>query len=99
MEPLYMTVRDVAQFAALRDPRFRPVKAEELKDIQYEVSVLSPFHHVLDTKMVKVGEHGLLIRRGDEEGLLLPQFPVEQKSNRQTFLQQVSINAGFDETA
>ncbi|MDT8068214.1 MAG: AmmeMemoRadiSam system protein B [Terriglobia bacterium] len=93
--PLYQTVRDVAALAALRDPRFSPVRESELKDLQYEISVLSPMQHVLDTSTIKIGEHGLLIRKGSREGLLLPQVPVEQRWDRATFLQEVSLKAGF----
>jgi AmmeMemoRadiSam system protein B/AmmeMemoRadiSam system protein A len=91
--PLYMAVRDVAAYAALRDPRFPPVKLEELPKLEYEISVLSPFRHVLKTDTVRVGEDGLLVRRGGREGLLLPQVPVEQRWNRQTFLEQASEKA------
>jgi AmmeMemoRadiSam system protein B/AmmeMemoRadiSam system protein A len=97
--PLYLAVRDVAAFAAVQDPRFPPVRPGELSDLQYEVSVLSPFRHVLDTKNVQVGEHGLVIKRGQEEGVLLPQVPVEQKWDRNTFLQQASLKAGLDSNA
>lgn len=97
--PLYVSVRDVAAYAALRDPRFPPVRSSELSDLEYEVSVLSPFRHVLDPKTVQVGQHGLLIRRGGEEGILLPQVPVEQGWDRNTFLEQVARKAGLEEEA
>ncbi len=93
--PLYQTVRDVAALAALRDPRFPPVRESELKELQYEVSVLSPMQHVLDAKAIKVGEHGLLIKKRRQEGLLLPQVPVEQHWDRAEFLQEVSLKAGL----
>jgi len=97
--PLYLAIRDTAALAALRDPRFPPVKPEELARLQYEISVLSPFHHVLDTKEIRVGEHGLLLKRGSEEGLLLPQVPVEQQWDRDTFLEEVSLKAGLPKDA
>ncbi len=90
---LLLTVRDVAAFAAVRDPRFPPVTAAELNDLEYEVSVLSPFRRVLDTKQIQVGRHGLLAKMGEREGLLLPQVPVEQKWDRQTFLDQTCLKA------
>jgi len=97
--PLYMAASDVAAYAALRDPRFPPVRPDELSDLEYEISVLSPFHHVIDPKLVKVGQHGLLIRRGEQQGILLPQVPVEQKWDRATFLQEVSLKAGLENDA
>ena len=93
--PLYIVVRDVAALAALRDARFSPVRPEELQDLEYEISVLSPMQHVLDPRKIQLGQHGLLIRRGLREGLLLPQVPVEQGWERSTFLEQVSLKAGL----
>jgi AMMECR1 domain-containing protein len=73
-KPLYLTVRDTATFAALRDPRFRPVSAPE------------------------VGQDGLLMKNGEHEGLLLPQVPVEQKWDRQKFLEETCGKAGMRAT-
>jgi AmmeMemoRadiSam system protein B/AmmeMemoRadiSam system protein A len=92
-KPLYMTVRDTATLAAMRDPRFPPVSASELPNLEYEISVLSPLRRVMDVQQIKVGEHGLLMKNGDSEGLLLPQVPVEQKWDRQTFLEQTCAKA------
>jgi AmmeMemoRadiSam system protein B/AmmeMemoRadiSam system protein A len=95
MKPLYMTVRDTATFAALRDSRFQPVSAGELGQLDYEISVLSPLRRVRDIREIKVGEHGLLMKNGIYEGLLLPQVPVEQKWDRQTFLEETCAKAGM----
>jgi AmmeMemoRadiSam system protein B/AmmeMemoRadiSam system protein A len=95
IKPLYITVRDTAAYAALRDPRFRPVAASELSQLEYEISVLSPLRRVTDIEQIKVGRDGLLMKNGDSEGLLLPQVPVEQKWNRQTFLEQTCAKAGM----
>jgi hypothetical protein len=97
--PLYLAVRDVAAYAALEDPRFAPVRPDELSKLQYEISVLSPFRHVLKTETVRVGEHGLLIKQGDREGVLLPQVPVELRWDRRTFLEEVSRKAGLPHDA
>jgi len=94
-KPLYMTVRDTATLAALRDPRFRPVSASELADLEYEISVLSPLRRVLDAQKISVGQHGLLMKNGDREGLLLPQVPVEQRWDRTKFLEETCVKAGM----
>jgi len=94
-KPLYITVRDTATLAAMRDPRFSPVTASELPRLEYEISVLSPLRRVTDVQQIKVGEHGLLMRNGDSDGLLLPQVPVEQGWDRQTFLEQTCRKAGM----
>jgi AmmeMemoRadiSam system protein A len=95
VKPLYMTVRDTATLAALRDPRFQPVSAAELPRLEYEISVLSPLRRVVDIEQIKVGEHGLIMKNGASEGLLLPQVPVEQNWDRQTFLEQTCVKAGM----
>jgi len=99
VKPLYLTVRDVSALAALRDTRFPPVRPAELGELEYEISVLSPFQRVLDVKQIRVGEHGLLIRRGDNEGVLLPQVPVEQGWDAKTFLEQACLKAGLSRSA
>jgi uncharacterized protein (TIGR00296 family) len=95
VKPLYITVRDVAMFAALRDTRFQPVSTRELGALEYEISVLSPLRRVLDVKEIRVGQHGLIMKRGDTEGLLLPQVPVEEKWDRATFLEETCYKAGL----
>jgi AmmeMemoRadiSam system protein B/AmmeMemoRadiSam system protein A len=99
VKPLYLTVRDVAAFAALRDSRFPPVRASELSDLEYEISVLTPFRRMQDLNELRIGEHGLLVRKGDQMGVLLPQVATEQHWGRQTFLEQVCLKAGLPENA
>ncbi len=94
-KPLYMTVRDTATLAALRDPRFQPVSASELPQLEYEISVLSPLRRVLDIREIKIGQHGLLMKNGAYEGLFLPQVPVEEKWDRQKFLGETCVKAGM----
>ena len=95
LKPLYLTVRDTATYAALRDPRFPPVSASELRKLEYEISVLSPLRRVLDVRQVKVGQHGLLMKDDTHEGILLPQVPVEEKWDRQKFLEETCAKAGM----
>jgi len=86
MKPLCETVRDVAAMAAVRDHRFPPVNAKELGDLEYEISVLSPLRLVLDITQIRIGRDGLVVKRGNQEGLLLPQVAVEEGWDRVTFL-------------
>jgi AmmeMemoRadiSam system protein B/AmmeMemoRadiSam system protein A len=99
VKPLALTVRDVAVLAAVRDTRFRPVSAGELPLLTYEVSVLSPMRRVLDTKQIRVGEYGLLMKNGPDEGLLLPQVATEQGWDRKTLLEQTALKAGLPASA
>ena len=95
LKPLYLAVSEVAVLAALEDNRFPPVTAGELDQLHYEVSVLSPFRRLLDVRQVEVGRHGLLVRKGPYEGVLLPQVPVEQHWDRKTFVEQACVKAGL----
>lgn len=99
VEPLAMTVRDVAAFAALRDQRFQPVAVSELAELAYEISVLSPLRRVLDTRRIRVGLDGLVIKRDTSEGLLLPQVAPEQGWDRLAFLENTCLKAGLDASA
>jgi len=94
--PLYLTVRDTAAYAALRDTRFTPVTVAELSRLEYEVSVLSPMRRVLDVQQIKVGKHGLLMKNGRYEGLLLPQVATEQGWDRHTLLEETCHKAGMN---
>jgi AmmeMemoRadiSam system protein A len=98
-KPLYLTVRDVAAWAALQDSRFTPVTPRELPELDYEISVLTPFRRVLDTKEIRVGRDGLLMIRGSSGGLLLPQVPTEQGWDRKTFLEETCHKAGLPRQA
>ena len=94
-KPLYLAVRDAAAMAALRDPRFDPVSTPELGDLEYEISVLSPLRHVLDINQIRIGLHGLVIRKGETQGLLLPQVATEYNWDRLTFVRQACRKAGL----
>lgn len=93
--PLYKTVERVAVSAALDDPRFPAVREEELKNLSYSISVLSPFLHIRNINDIVIGKHGLLIKRGQAEGLLLPQVATEQGWERVTFLEHTCLKAGL----
>ena len=93
IRPLYLAVRDIAILAAFRDPRFPAVSVTELPKLEYEISVLSPMRRVLDVRQIHVGEHGLLVKNGQHEGLLLPQVPVDQRWDRTKFLEETCTKA------
>ena len=95
VEPLCTTVRDVAIKAAVSDPRFPAVSEQELPQLHYEISVLSPLRRVKDISEIEVGKHGLLIVKDRRAGLLLPQVPSEYGWDRITFLQQTCRKAGL----
>lgn len=93
--PLAQAVQEMALSAAFQDPRFEPLEAEELEDLEIEISVLTPFEHISDPELIEVGHHGLMIRKGARSGLLLPQVPEQFGWDRQTFLSQTCQKAGL----
>ena len=95
---LFKVVQECAVAAATEDPRFPPVSPGELPSLRIEISVLTPLFPLLPEE-VEVGRHGLLVRQGRMRGLLLPQVPVEQEWDRETFLDQVCVKAGLPPSA
>lgn len=93
--PLVETIREMAIAAATQDPRFHKVSAQELSEIDIEISVLSPMKRVKDVGEIKVGTHGILMRRGMYQGVLLPQVATEYGWNRDTFLEHTCYKAGL----
>ncbi|MCC6575428.1 MAG: AmmeMemoRadiSam system protein A [Planctomycetes bacterium] len=92
--PLAETVREMAVAAGNNDPRFDPVPEEDLAAIQYEVSVLSPMK-VTKAADVTPGKHGVMIRRGQYSGVLLPQVATEHGWDRESFLNHTCMKAGL----
>lgn len=97
--PLGRAVIRTAIYAATQDPRFRPVKAAELKDLRVEISVLTPPREIDDPRLVKVGTHGLIVEMDGSKGVLLPQVPVENGWDRETFLGEGCLKAGLPRDA
>lgn len=93
--PLYQTVIKAATSAALKDPRFPPVSPEELPEITVEISVLTLPRKIKSIDEIEVGKHGLIIKKGFYQGLLLPQVAVEYGWDRETFLEHTCLKAGL----
>ncbi len=89
------TVCDMAKASAFKDPRFASLSQEELDLIDIEISILSPIEPVREVSEIKVGRDGLIITRGHNCGLLLPQVAIEQGWDRNTFLEHTCYKAGL----
>jgi uncharacterized protein (TIGR00296 family) len=103
--PLVDAVIDSAINAATQDPRFRRLSPNELDEVIFEVSVLTPPELIETAKpeeyvaKFKVGEHGLIVEKGMFKGLLLPQVPVEWNWCEEEFLCQCCMKAGLSPDA
>jgi AmmeMemoRadiSam system protein A len=81
--------------AAFSDPRFRPLIATELPDIDLEISVLTPMEDISSPDEFIVGEHGILMRLYGRSAVFLPQVAPEQGWDRETTLAHLSMKAGM----
>lgn len=95
IKSLYQAVSEMAVQAAIYDPRFPPLDESELGQIKLEISVLSPLKKIKDINEIEVGTHGIMIRKGLNSGLLLPQVAIEYGWGRKEFLQQTCYKAGL----
>jgi AmmeMemoRadiSam system protein A len=87
-----------AASAALHDPRFPALRAEELTSLSIEISILSPLSPI-SPEAIEIGRHGLLISTGSQRGLLLPQVAVEHQLTREKFLEETCKKAGLNREA
>ena len=97
---LYQSVVEAAIAAATQDPRFIPVKKEELASIIFEVSILTPPEEIRVQNPnefpshIKLGRDGLLLRWKYGTGLLLPQVPIELKWDIYEYLANICFKSG-----
>jgi len=93
--PLFREVVEMAVASATKDPRFYPMKEEDLTDFDLEISVLSPLKKIEDIEEIEVGKHGIYLEKGYYRGVLLPQVATEYGWDRDTFLKQTCLKAGL----
>lgn len=85
-DPLYKTVQQMAIASATQDGRFEPVTSGELRDLQIEISVLSPMRKVASIDEIQLGKHGIYLRKGMRSGTFLPQVATETGWTTEEFL-------------
>lgn len=88
-QPLYLTVRDMAIEAAVNDRRFPKVELSELKDIEIEISLLSPLKIISSPGQIILGVHGVMVRSGFNSGVFLPQVATETGWPKEKFLSEL----------
>jgi uncharacterized protein len=97
-EPLIEVVARCARSAALEDPRFSPVRPEEIAEIDIEISVLSPLEEIAPNN-IEAGKHGLVVSQGWQRGVLLPQVAAQFGWTAEKLLEETCVKAGFDRAA
>ena len=102
VEPRLPMAWDVAKnaiAAARHDPRFPVLRPDELDRTEVEISILSPLQEVPYTTLadlltkIRPGVDGVMVERGWQRGLLLPQV-WEQIPDPREFLGHVALKAG-----
>jgi hypothetical protein len=84
--PLYEIVAEMARSAAFEDPRFSPVRREELDEIDIEISVLTPMRRIKSLDEFELHRHGIYIRKGYRSGTFLPQVADEVDWTKEEFV-------------
>lgn len=85
-DPLWKVVQEVAVSAATRDYRFDPVTSPELKDIDIEISVLTPLKRIHSASEIELGKDGIYMKKGMSSGTFLPQVATETGWDLEEFL-------------
>lgn len=99
-KPLWVTVRDMAIAAAFNDPRFDPLTREELEIIDIEISILSPAEKIRDWQQIELGRHGVIVEKGAQGGVFLPQVAIETGWSLEEFMSELcSQKAGLERDA
>jgi len=94
--PVYLNVQYAAVAAALADPRFPPVTADELPNLTLEITLLEPMHQVAGPDQIQIGHDGVFMRVGQDKGaLFLPQVAPEQGWDLATMLLNLCRKAGL----
>ena len=83
--------------AGLRDPRFHPVRQEELDDLVYSVDVLQPPEPVASIEDLDPVKYGVIVRAGSRSGLLLPNLEGIDTAEEQVAIARQKAGIGPEE--
>ena len=92
--PLYLVVEELTVAAVSGDPRFEPVRLEELSEARVTISILSALEPCA-LERVEIGRHGLVVTRGPRRGLILPITAVENGWSAERLLDEACGKAGL----
>jgi hypothetical protein len=98
-QPLYQAVLENGINAAMNDWRFRPVGPDELRELEVEVSVLSPPAPIVSIEEFRVGEHGIILEKDGRRAVFLPEVALEQGWSREETLSRLARKAGLEADA
>ena len=96
--PLCEAVSQCAVNAASEDPRFAPIRMDEVPKVDIELSVLGPMQRA-EADDIEVGTHGIFVTKGRVRGILLPQVATQFNWTSEKFLSETCVKAGLDPEA
>lgn len=101
---LMYAITDSAISAGFRDPRFPPLHIDEFDKVEVEVTVLTPPERITAAPKdipyrIEIGRHGLIVKKGYRQGLLLPQVAPENDMDEIDFLSHTCLKAGLEPDA
>jgi AmmeMemoRadiSam system protein B/AmmeMemoRadiSam system protein A len=95
--PLYKTVSNTVLLSAFGDRRFPPLTEDEMKDIDIEISVLSPMKTIQSWKEIVLGRDGIIVEKQGKSAVYLPQVALEQGWTIEDTLSHLCQKAGLSE--
>jgi AmmeMemoRadiSam system protein A len=93
--PLSAVVGAMALQAAFNDRRFDPLTEQELSQVEIEISVLTPYKQINSADDIVLGRDGVIIKKGEKQGVFLPQVATETGWSKEVFLDQLCYKAGL----
>ena len=93
--PLAKLVGTMSLQSGLKDPRFSPVRIDELKNLSFEISVLTPMKQVSGYEDIEIGRDGVVLRKDGRSAVFLPQVATEQGWGRDEMLNHLAVKAGL----
>ncbi len=96
--PLWYGIVLTSLSSALKDPRFPPLRIEEVDSVLWEISLLGKVKRVSRKSLpgnLNVGREGLIVERENRTGLLLPQVAIRNRWNAEEFLEHTCLKAGL----
>ena len=93
--PVWESILTLSREAAFHDPRFPPVRLDELHDLIIEISLLTPPRFIESYHHIRLGEDGVILTMGYNRTVFLPQVASEQAWTREELLDNLCLKAGL----
>ena len=92
---LYSAVQENAVSSCSRDYRFPPVAASELAELVVDINILTPPRRVASYEDIVIGRDGVILSKGKNQAVFLPQVAIEWKWDLDEMLTQLALKAGL----